>query len=246
MKRIFAIILLTCFSLGIFAETWKITSLDWEPYSSQKLPENGAGIYALKEVLKKVGVKLNVEFLPWQRAQKKAKDDPKVIGYYPAWPEEVAEGFFGSVPVFNSPLVIVEMKSKPIKWNKFEDFAGFTISVVKDYGYPPELWELINAGKIRANLTNSDDTSLKQLVTGRCDYTPVDLYVMKYYMSTDHSLKPYERKVAANKKIVDIKDLLIAFEDSDPKNKQRAEKLKEALRKIKVDKVLKRYFDTKL
>ena len=65
---------------------------------------------------------------------------------------------------------------------------------------------------------------------------------MQYYMKTDSTLKTYQKKVQVNKKYIEVKDLLIAFKESDPKNKQRAAVLKEALSNQNAAKILDKYF----
>jgi polar amino acid transport system substrate-binding protein len=77
------------------AETWKITSLDWQPFSGKALPEGGASIAVLRAALKAEGIELQVEFYPWTRAIETAKQ-PGYAGVYPSWPEDVAPGFTGS------------------------------------------------------------------------------------------------------------------------------------------------------
>lgn len=43
-------------------EVWKITSLDWQPYSGADMATQGNSIQKLRELLKKEGITLQVDF----------------------------------------------------------------------------------------------------------------------------------------------------------------------------------------
>ncbi len=51
----------------VYAEVWRITSLNWQPYSGDDLPHRGSAITLLSKVLETEGIILEVEFYPWSR-----------------------------------------------------------------------------------------------------------------------------------------------------------------------------------
>ncbi len=101
-------------------EIWKITSLNWQPYSGAELANQGNSIQKLRELLKKEGIRLIVEFYPWKRAQKKARSK-EFVGYFPAWPEEVYEGFVASPPVDNSYVGILKRSEININFESVDE-----------------------------------------------------------------------------------------------------------------------------
>ena len=108
MRKLMMWCLAVLFSFSAQAgETWKVTSLDWQPFSGANLPEGGAGVAVLRAALKAEGIDLVVEFYPWTRAIETAKD-PAYAGVYPSWPEDVGDGFTRSTVLFKSPVGFVE------------------------------------------------------------------------------------------------------------------------------------------
>lgn len=57
----------------IIPEPWKITSLDWQPYSGFDMANQGNFIQKLKELLKSEGSEVIVKFYLWERAQQSVK-----------------------------------------------------------------------------------------------------------------------------------------------------------------------------
>ncbi|KPM78132.1 hypothetical protein [Pseudoalteromonas sp. UCD-33C] len=66
-----------------YQETWEITSLEAPPYASSKMENGGDAIALLRDRLAKKSINLEVEYLPWQNAIKKAQLTG-YLGYYPA------------------------------------------------------------------------------------------------------------------------------------------------------------------
>lgn len=62
-------------------EVWKITTLNWEPYSSANMATQGNSIQRLRYLLAKQDIQLLVDFLPWKRAQLEA-EETEYIGYF--------------------------------------------------------------------------------------------------------------------------------------------------------------------
>ena len=221
------------------AETWKITSLDWQPFSGKTLPEGGASIAVLRAALKAEGIELQVEFYPWTRAIETAKQ-PGYAGVYPSWPEDVAPGFTGSAVLFKSPVGFVEPKAKPLVWTKLEDLKGKKIGIVQDYGNTPEFNALSKNGTIKTEVVTSDLLNIKKVAGGRIDGAFIDLANLNYFLKYD--AKDLAGQVQANPRVIDSKDLLLAINDSFVNKKANAI-LSSGLAKINADKIIKDYME---
>ncbi|MBK6908468.1 MAG: ABC transporter substrate-binding protein [Rhodocyclaceae bacterium] len=221
------------------AETWKITSLDWQPFSGKTLPEGGASIAVLRAALKAEGIELQVEFYPWTRAIETAKQ-PGYAGVYPSWPEDVAPGFTGSAVLFKSPVGFVEPKAKPLVWTKLEDLKGKKIGIVQDYGNTPEFNALAKNGTIKTEVVTSDLLNIKKVAGGRIDGAFIDLANLNYFLKYD--AKDLAGQVQANPRVIDSKDLLLAINDSFVNKKANAI-LSSGLAKINADKIIKDYME---
>ena len=228
------------FSLPSFSgETWKVTSLDWQPFSGKALPEGGAGIAVLRAALKAEGIELVVEYYPWTRALATAQD-PTYAGVYPIWPEDVPEGFTGSSVLFKSPVGFVEPKDKPLQWRTLEDLKGKTIGTVQDYGNTPEFMKLIKNGIIKTEVVVDDLTNIKKVAGGRIDGAFIDLNNLDYFLKND--AKAISGNIQANSKTVDTKELLLAINNKF-RNKNAVSILASGISKINTEKIVKDYMD---
>lgn len=221
------------------AEKWKITSLDWQPFSGKALPEGGAGIAVLRAALKAEGIELEVEFYPWTRAIETAKE-PAYAGVYPSWPEDVVDGFTKSPVLFSSPVGFVEPKGKPLTWTKLEDLKGKRIGTVQDYGNTPEFMKLIKAGVIKTEIVGDDLTNIKKVAGERLDGAFIDLNNLNYFLKND--AKDLASKVQANPKVIDTKDLVVGVNNSFSNKKANAI-LASGIAKINPGKIIKDYMD---
>ncbi|MBK9348387.1 MAG: transporter substrate-binding domain-containing protein [Burkholderiales bacterium] len=229
---------LLCALPAMAAEKWKVTSLDWQPFSGKTLPEGGAGIAVLRAALKAEGIELVVEFFPWTRAIETAKE-PGYAGMYPSWPEDVpAEGFTKSPVLFRSAVGFVEPKAKPLVWNKLEDLKGKTIGTVQDYGNTPEFMALIKNGTIKTQVVVDDITNIKKVSAGRIDGAFIDLANLDYFLKND--AKDIASTVQANSKVLDTKDLVLGLNNKF-ENKKAAEIIKRGIAKIDAEKIIKDY-----
>lgn len=228
---------LLCGINALAAETWKVTSLDWQPFSGKALPEGGAGIAVLRAALKAEGIDLVVEFYPWTRAIETAKG-ADYAGMYPSWPEDISEGFSKSPVLFKSAVGFVEPKSKPLVWSKLSDLKGKTIGTVQDYGNTAEFMQLIKDGTIKTQVVVDDVTNIRKVAGGRIDGAFIDLANLDYFLKND--AKDVAAGLQANPKVLDTKDLVLGINDKFA-NKKAAEIIKRGLTKIDPDKIIKDY-----
>lgn len=239
LKKLLLWVLLVSPLAGI-AQTWKITSLDWPPFSGKNLPEGGAGIAVLRAALKAEGIDLQVEFYPWTRAIVTSKKDASYAGFYPSWPEDVPADYTPSVVLFESPVGLVEPVDKPLRWNKLEDLAGKSIGTVQDYGNTPEFMALVNSGAIRTQIAINDLTNVRKVAAGRMDAAFIDLNNLDYFLR--HEAKDIAHKVQANKKAIGNKQLVLAINNKF-NDRRAAAILKSGVAKINPDKIIKDYMD---
>ena len=205
-------------------ETWKITSLNWEPYSGDTLTSQGNAIQELREVLRKNGIRLLVEFYPWLRAQKKAKTK-EYVGYFPAWPEEVAEGFIASPPVDWSEVALMKKSDLIIKYDSIDDLVKkYKVGIVKTYIYPQEIADALKKYPSNADGSPNELSLLKKLSKGRIQVAITDPNVMQY-LASKQGIDNIEMM-----KVVMKKELVVAFRDDDD-NKPNIKLLKELLNK---------------
>ncbi|MFW5497996.1 MAG: substrate-binding periplasmic protein [Maridesulfovibrio sp.] len=181
MKTVFTLIVAISIVMPAFAaEKWKITSLDWEPYSGKELPDQGKSIAKLRQALQSIGIILEVEFLPWARAKAMAVQ-PEYIGYFPAWPEEVNEGFIASPAVDKSKIAIMAPRHICIPDSIDYLFAKHIVGLVKTYKYPEEITEPAKRYEDNVDQAPDENSLVQKLIRGRCEVAITDPSVMDYY-----------------------------------------------------------------
>ncbi|AWL13087.1 hypothetical protein HMF8227_02635 [Saliniradius amylolyticus] len=221
----------------VLAETVKLTSLEWPPYSGADLPEQGASIAVAKAAFNAMGHELQVDFFPWTRAVKLAeKQGSGYMGYFPEYYYE-SDTFSFSDPIGKGPLGLVEAKGNPITWSKINDLTKYTVGVVQDYVNTEELDKRIAAGDIDAQAVTSDDKNLRKLVAGRIDTAVIDANVFNYLVNNDQQLSSLADKLQMNARLLTEKKLFVAFKNTDEGNRWR-EIFNQGLQKIDVESIM--------
>lgn len=206
-------------------ETWKITSLNWEPYSGLELPDQGSSIQKLREILGKEGIRLIVEFYPWKRAQYKAKTK-EYVGYFPAWPEEAADNFIVSLPVDWSEVGILKQSGSRVNFESIDAlFKKYNVGVVQTYVYPKLISDAMKKYPDHVDRAPNEISLLKKLSAGRHSVAITDPNVMMYLAGKEGITNVETLKIIMKKK------LIVAFRD-DEDNRNRIHLLKKLLKDL--------------
>ncbi len=233
MEKTMPIVKLACvviFISSIFSaksytiETWKITSLDWQPYSGSDMKNQGHSVQKLRELLSKKGITLAVEFYPWKRAQYLAKNK-EYVGYFPAWPEEVAKGFVGSEAVDWSEVQGLKRSGEAISYGSTDElFKKYRIGIVRTYVYPKVITDAMKKYSKNVVKSNDEKTLLKMLSAGRFDIGITDPKVMMYLAKKEgiFNVEPLDKTIVKKK-------LVVAFRNDD-ENKNRINLLTKLLK----------------
>lgn len=202
---------------------WKITSLDWQPYSDAAMVSQGNSIQKLRSLLKQKGIELVVEFYPWARAREIAKRKG-YVGYYPAWPEEVAEGFTASLPVDWSEIGVLTHVHSGVKWTGLEALFTYKVGLVSTYSYPEAITRLAQANPLNVDPTPNEISLLRKLSARRIKVAITDPLVMDTLA---------EREGIENIKLLKLLSkapLVLAF-NNQPENLKRLELLNSLLQR---------------
>jgi polar amino acid transport system substrate-binding protein len=209
------------------AETWKIITLDWPPYTDESLPEYGAACQAFRETMASVGIQIEYTFMPWNRGiyEVNKKD---FVGLFPVWKNNNYRGGKNSPALFSSPIAFVYNKDKILKWKKLDDLKGHPIGIVENYGYPPEILELGKKGVLTLKPVPTDEQNLRMLGVKRIDLTIVDLVNGRYLAEVRYP--ELRDKLYFDPTVYQKADLYLSLKD-DATFKARTDKIAEALKK---------------
>lgn len=231
------------FGAGALAEDYKMTSLDWPPYTNEKLPAKGATSAVVSEVMRTMGSKVNIEFYAWSRTLNLVKSDNNYIAYFPEYYSKANEAdFLYSDPIGSGPLAFIERKTNPILWASYESLKGKKIGIVRDYVNTAELDSKIASKALTGEEAPDDVKNILKLAAGRVDVAVVDVNVYNFLTKSDPLIKEVAGKLQVNGKILEDKKLYVCFKKSPEGEKARLA-FNEGLKKIDVNAIMKKYMN---
>ena len=219
-----------------------LTSLDWPPYSSKSLKQQGASVAVAKAAFKEMGYELKVTFYPWSRAVALAKDSKSdYSGYFPEYySEDTEKEFIYSEPMGSGPLGFAERKNNTIQWEQLSDLKEYKIGVVQDYINTTEFDDMVMKKSLKTSTTTSDTKNLLKLVNNRLDLAVIDQNVMNYLLKTDKALAKKSNETQFNMKILEDKKLFICFKKGK-EGEKLAQIYNDGLKKIDIKKIMQQY-----
>ncbi|ASJ96627.1 substrate-binding periplasmic protein [Shewanella marisflavi] len=236
--------LLACLMLSISsvrADTLKLSSLNWPPYSGPTLPEGGACVVIARAALAAMGHDLVVDYFPWSRTVRVvSRDDSGYQGYFPEY-YHPTDKFIFSEAMGESPLGILEQSHHPITWSRLQDLNAYTLGVVRDYVNTQALDEMIAIGIQPVELVSSDEHNIRKVATGRVQGAVMDRYVYQYLIQQPH-LSELKTRLQFNKQLLESKALYIAFRNTPEGRRWRA-LYNEGLARIEVEQLLAAYLE---
>ncbi len=236
-----AIILLITFTM--FAQdNLKLTTLEWPPYTSDAMSEQGLTTLIVKKAFEQMGYNLEADFFPWNRAVHFAKTNPDYYGYYPEYySQELENDFYFSDPIGSGKLGFIERADSPVQWNSIQDLKQYRIGTVSGYVNEKSFDEMVAKNEIKADAANDDLTNIRKVLNKRIPIAVIDENVMTYLVNQDEQLKSKKAELQFNKKMLELKRFYVCFKKTDEGKKMR-DVLNQGLKKIDIEKISKEYF----
>ncbi len=181
--RRLAPLLLLFFSLGVSAETVRIATGDYPPWTSSELPEGGFINMLVTKAFHEVGIDVEYDYIPWKRALEATR-----IGQYHAssfWGHDPVRDtdFVLSEPIHYDPIVLAHPKDLEFpNWQLLEQLEGFVFGATRGYTYSEGFWKLIDSDVLRVSVSNTDVENLEKLVAGQIDFFPISKATGRYLL----------------------------------------------------------------
>lgn len=211
--------LLLCLGLIVPAvgqERVVMVSLEWPPYAGEALPGQGIFIDLARRAFERVGLILEVRFLPWERVVETAAEDPSVDGYLPEYyADELALRFLLSDPIGSGTLGFVERADNPIRWDSLDDLRTYAIGTVSGYLNGEAFDDYVRRGLLRVEPVSGDVINLRKVAAGRIPLAVVDEKVLEYYLATDAFLSDYQGILRFNERPLAELFLYLCFRPDD-------------------------------
>lgn len=221
-----------CGSVAAEEKLVRLTSLDWPPYAGEKLTAQGASAALVREAFKAMGYTLIVEFYPWSRAVKMAKDNAQYLGYFPEYySTDTAKEFNFSEAMGSGPLGFAERNDARVAWKTLDDVVKYRIGVVQDYVNTEDFDQRVSKKQLQVDVTTSDAKNLQKLDGKRIDLAVVDRNVFNYLLATMPSLAPARTSLRFNDQLLEDKKLYVCFKKG-PEGEKLTKLFNEGLKKI--------------
>lgn len=189
-----------------------LLTLEWPPYTSVKLPDNGLVSKRVKMAYAARGQNANIGFYSWRRAIRMPYTDRRFAGVFPAYPSaERKQVCHFSDPIGSSALGLAQTARKPLQWLRTEDLKRYRLGIVTAYANEESLDKLIREGSVKTRATETDADNLLNLVRGRVDAAVIDATVFNWLMQNDARLRPWRDKVQMNERLLVTWPLFVCF-----------------------------------
>ena len=167
MKQ-FKLLFLLFFCSWTMAKEVRIVALDYPPYYSPSLYNQGFMAEIIIEAFKASGHEVRIEYLPWARAVRQAELG-EADALMAVWHSEARERqFHFSNPLPGNELVFYRKVGTDYVFNGWEGLKRLRIGGVNAYTYPDYLKQL------NLELTGSDLQNLQKLALARVDLIIID------------------------------------------------------------------------
>lgn len=193
-------------------KTITLISMDIPPFMSPSLPEQGAVIYGLRQIFKKMNYDLEVRFVPIQRTRNIGMDDPQIGGFFPSFvDDDFVNGMTLSNAVYRTPWVIAERKDKPIVWSTASDLLKYKGGNVGGYTLRSQVASIYKKHPEALDSAAGDLQNILMLANKRVDYIFIDRQVFEFILATDPAVRDVADKLQINPKIVALNEYGVAF-----------------------------------
>lgn len=208
--------------LLVFAVVWAspvnagkkvvLASLEWPPYTGEKLYKQGATSAIVRAAFEAAGYELEIRFLPWNRAIESARFDESVDGYFPEYPDvERNKEFLCSASVGKSPVGFAKRKARNIRWRSYPDLERYIVGVVDGYVNSAKFDKMVESGAIRTDSSVSDVLNLRKVLANHVDLAVVDINVYEYFLHKDPMLYSRRGELRLDPRLLTISDLRVCL-----------------------------------
>lgn len=238
MVSIISLFFIFICSTVMAGETIKLASLEWEPYIGPKMPDNGYVAEIMNEAFKKTGKTVQIDYLPWARAVKMAKDGD-YADYMPEYySEDLKKDFILSAPLPGGPLGFFKKKASKITFKTLEDLKPYTIGVVRGY---VNTAEFDSAAYLKKDEATDNLMNFRKLIAGRFELIICDKYVGEHILKTE--LKENFEEIEFVEPGLEKKDLYLCISKALPNGQKIVDEFNTSIKQMTDDGTMKKILE---
>jgi polar amino acid transport system substrate-binding protein len=196
-------------------KTMRLASLNWLPYVSASLEQEGWSSFVAENAARAGGYQIRVEYFPWTRAVQLGSRDVRYAGYFPAYfTEERARNCYFSLPIGSSTIGLAYLKSAPLNWSRVQDLSRLKVGVVAGFSNGPAFDAMVREGKLVPDASPSDMLNLRKLLARRVDIVVIDKLVLRYLLVSEPSIAHTREQIVFHDKPLAELPLHVCFQHS--------------------------------
>lgn len=188
-------------------KTLRFATLEWPPYISSALPDNGYMAQLLREIFLPAGYSVEIMYLPWQRAVH-SLNHADIAGYFPEYFDETIQDksciFSESIP--GGPLAFVHKTGRTYYYKKLVDLQHHHFGVVSGY---INFKEFDEADYLTKDYAPDDLTNIRKLLADRISIIIGDPLVINYLYNT--RITPGGKQLEVMHPYLEEKSLYLCF-----------------------------------
>ncbi len=212
----------------------------WPPHYGKELKNGGYTTEIISAAMAKVGYKVSIKWLSWNRAVALASK-----GIYDGlgacfYNQKRAKLFAYTDSLGKTETVFFKLKNKNIKFTSLEQLKGYKIGTAKGYGYPQKFSDASYLTKIDAPKI---EFNIRKLLNARIDLVIGSKKVTQHLLNTNYPVD--KNKIEIIQPPLEMMPLYVAFSKKSTGYEQKVKDFNRGLKLIKADgsyaKILKKH-----
>jgi polar amino acid transport system substrate-binding protein len=144
---------------------------EWEPFTTEKTPDQGFFTQIVEAVFKEMGVKTTIKFYPWARCELLVQNGD-AFAAFPYTPSgDRAKKYLFSKDIYKvaSKLFFYNKTKAAFTYRQLSDLKSYKIGGVSGYFY----LEWFKKADIAYDLSDTEDAALQKLIDGKVELVPL-------------------------------------------------------------------------
>ncbi|MCP4114551.1 MAG: amino acid ABC transporter substrate-binding protein [Desulfobacteraceae bacterium] len=235
MKRFILILIWFIFGLssqGAADEIIRVATGEWKPYISKGLKHYGVCTHIVTEAFALEGVKVEIGFFPWPRAEHYAQTGEwDAMATLVSTPERKKVFNLSSV-AYSSKRVFFYLKSYSFDWDTIDDLKDIDIGATIGYKYGSMFENAEKEGKISVQRVPKDVQNFQKMLIGRIKIFPYTIEA-GYFMLREQFSSDQAVKITHHPKILQKADYHVMFPKSSKRSQRLVELFNKGLKQLK-------------
>lgn len=215
---------------AVGGETVTLANGEWPPYHSRYLDGYGAGSRIYSEAFAAVGIAVEYEFMPWNRAFEMVRNGEVegAVSWMKLPSREVH--FWYSDPVLESQNVLFYERDSGLDWETVNDLKDKRIAMMMADSAYEKVHKAVQDGTGEIQIVREYESGMRMLVADRVDLFVCNFDVGLHILNRDH---PEVSRITWHPVPIMTGESHLIISKKSPRGREMVEKFNLGLRKLK-------------